>query len=88
MKAGNVTITDKFGESQVLDESGYLSGLEWPEGRGLLLGKDEYFVLGDNRAHSLDSRKWGYLKEKDIIGRVIIRAWPPAAMAMIPTPSY
>lgn len=38
----------------------------------LLLGSDEYFVLGDNRAHSYDSRYFGPIKRTEIIGKMIL----------------
>ncbi len=37
------------------------------------LKDDEYFVLGDNREESYDSRKWGPLKKERIVGKVILR---------------
>lgn len=40
------------------------------------LKKDEFVVLGDNRMHSSDSRSWGKLKGKFIVGKVLLRAWP------------
>ncbi len=40
------------------------------------IGKDEYFVLGDNRIFSFDSRNFGLVPRKDIIGRVFFRGWP------------
>ena len=40
------------------------------------LQADEYFVLGDNRGFSLDSRTFGPLREEYIIGRTWIRGWP------------
>jgi signal peptidase I len=42
------------------------------------LGPGEYFVVSDDRANTGDSRTWGPVSAKDIIGRPIFRFWPPS----------
>jgi signal peptidase I len=42
----------------------------------LTLSENEYFVLGDNRPVSLDSRHWGLIRLEDIEGLVFLRYWP------------
>lgn len=41
-----------------------------------MLGSESYFVLGDNRSHSMDSRDFGVVHTSDIIGKTLIRFWP------------
>ena len=41
------------------------------------LGCDDYFVMGDNRAHSTDSRHYGPVNRKRIEGKALYRIWPP-----------
>jgi signal peptidase I len=40
------------------------------------LGPDDYFMMGDNRAHSCDSRVWGPVHREDMIGTVLMVYWP------------
>ncbi len=61
----------------VLDESGYLSKeITTPGDLVQQLSETEYFAMGDNRFYRHDSRAWGPLDEKFVIGKVLIRAWP------------
>lgn len=48
------------------------------------LAEDEYFVMGDNRAESLDSRIWGPLQENYIIGRAFVRLLPAETLDYLP----
>lgn len=54
----------------------------------LTLGESEYYVLGDNRLSSSDSRVWGKLPRRDIIGRVYLRAFPLNKFHLFSTPAY
>jgi len=86
-----VVYNDEHPNGLALDESTYL-----PEGtvttKGLYnkvtLGADEYYVLGDHRSASSDSRAWGVVKKDEIVGQVWVRGLPLNKISTFSTPSY
>ena len=78
VEGGKVTIfNNQNPDGLVLDEHAYLpAGLVTNGALTIVLKSDEYFTLGDNRPFSHDSRAWGVLPEKDVVGKVLVRAWP------------
>jgi signal peptidase I len=61
-----------------LEEDYLPEGTETSDFSRVEVGKDEIFVMGDNRANSDDSRSIGPIPESDVVGRAFLLIWPPA----------
>jgi signal peptidase I len=87
IRAGVITIlNEEHPNGFVLTES-YIT--EVTEGRDRrTLGADEYYVLGDNRDASLDSRYFGSVKIDEFIGRVWVRGLPLDRASTFEIPTY
>lgn len=73
----------KLGEDYLPNE-----GITFGSNEPVTLAADQYFVLGDNRLASSDSRVWGILPKEDIIGRVWVRVFPITSFGFSETASY
>lgn len=88
LKDGNVYVNGKF-----LDESSYLKttvktygGAFLKEGESVIVAPNTYFVLGDNRMYSSDSREWGFVPRESVIGKSFFVYWPVNDMKLISNP--
>ena len=58
------------------------------ENREVVVPPGKYFVMGDNRPHSSDSREFGVIAKEDFIGKAILRYWPFSRFGLIPKAHY
>ena len=52
-------------------------------GQAITVPEDSYFVLGDNSLSSRDSRYWGFVPKKKLIGKAFLRWWPPRRIGLL-----
>jgi signal peptidase I len=72
----------------LLDEQGYLDQDVTVPDRNVTLKKDEYYLLGDNRSASLDSRFFGPVQRSALTGRVWVRGFPFERWKKFDAPTY
>lgn len=80
---------DKNKAGKLIDEDEYLpDDLITIGEKDVTLGTNEFFVMGDNRDASFDSRQWGPLKRSEVVGSVWVRLWPLNQVMAFEKPTY
>ncbi len=79
-----VTITNTEHPEGVLLDEAYILHMKPNATLTEVLGKGEYFVMGDNRDASSDSRSWGVLQRDKIVGRAFLRLFPVTKIGTFP----
>ncbi len=89
IKNDTVTVfNDDHPQGFALDESYLPKGTDTSGNYTFTLSSSTYLLLGDNRPASYDSRMWGALPAKNIVGLVRVRLWPPTDVTAFAAPQY
>ncbi len=81
---GIVTIINEANPEGFVLEEPYAEAMPPAPKLSETLGEREYFVMGDNRDESSDSRTWGVLQQEKIVGRAWARLFPPSTLDYLP----
>ena len=75
IKRGRVYLNGELQKEPFIEPNANCDICNLPE--ELTVPKDQFYVMGDNRGASLDSRKWGPVPKDNIIGKAFATYWPP-----------
>lgn len=75
-------------EPYITEETNILGSGFLTEGKEIVVLPGEYFVLGDNRPHSSDSREFGPISKNSVIGKAFLRYWPLPEFGVVPGIKY
>lgn len=78
----------KLDEPYIPPENVLYPGSFLKEGHEFIVSPQQYFVSGDNRPRSSDSREWGPIDRSRIIGKSVFRYWPLSKVGLIPKVTY
>jgi signal peptidase I len=89
IKDGKIVIFNSDHQDGMVLEENYLEeNIKTFGNRTISLGLEEYFIMGDNRLASFDSRSFGPIKKESIVGKVWFRGWPFNKLKIFETPEY
>lgn len=88
VKDGKVIVTNDSNEGGVVLEEDYTDHIVTPGDDHVKLNPDEYFLMGDNRTASLDSRSFGPVKQEYFVGKVWLRGLPISSFWVFDRPIY
>jgi len=84
IKNGTIYVNDQPLLDPVFNQTYYYNRGEFGgEGQKIVVPKNSFFVLGDNSASSQDSRYWGFVPDKNVLGKAMVIYWPPQRIRII-----